>query len=126
MLYKFHRINKFLYQLLVDNNFWFSDPKEFNDPFDMRFFSNLTISVEEKESMYNEMTQSIRQEYPFLNEDAIKGLVSETSKLIDIDKDYNAIITQMSNKFGICCFSEAFDNILMWSHYTDGHKGHLS
>ena len=24
---------------------------------------------------------------------------------------------------GVCCFSEKKDDILMWSHYADGHKG---
>lgn len=24
---------------------------------------------------------------------------------------------------GVCCFSEVFDDLLMWSYYADGHKG---
>jgi Protein of unknown function (DUF2971) len=27
------------------------------------------------------------------------------------------------NKLGICCFSEIRDSLLMWSHYSDGHRG---
>jgi Protein of unknown function (DUF2971) len=27
------------------------------------------------------------------------------------------------NAIGICCFSETYDNILMWAHYADGHRG---
>ena len=27
------------------------------------------------------------------------------------------------DKMGILCFSEHCDDILMWSHYSDGHKG---
>lgn len=30
-----------------------------------------------------------------------------------------------SNKFGILCLSEKCDNLLMWAHYTDCHKGFL-
>lgn len=123
MLYKFHQINKFLYQLLIDNNLWFSDPREFNDPFDMRFFSNVIMSPDKKENMYNEMIKNVQQEYPFLKEDEIKGFITETAEQLDLDKNYNTILLQMSTKFGICCFSETVDNILMWSHYTDGHKG---
>jgi hypothetical protein len=29
----------------------------------------------------------------------------------------------MRNKRGIACFSEVVDNILMWAHYADGHRG---
>ena len=24
---------------------------------------------------------------------------------------------------GVVCFSESYDNIIMWSHYSDNHKG---
>jgi hypothetical protein len=27
------------------------------------------------------------------------------------------------SKVGICCFTEKFDDLLMWAHYADGHKG---
>ena len=27
------------------------------------------------------------------------------------------------NKYGICCFSKKYDQVLMWSHYTDNHQG---
>jgi len=26
-------------------------------------------------------------------------------------------------KYGVLCFSRRWNNILMWSHYADGHKG---
>ncbi len=38
----------------------------------------------------------------------------------------NEGIKYMSDKFskaGICCFSERWDAILMWSHYADKHRG---
>ncbi len=40
-IFKYHRINKFLYDLLINNEIWFSNPFSFNDPFDC----NLTIDV---------------------------------------------------------------------------------
>ena len=29
----------------------------------------------------------------------------------------------MRNQQGVACFSEDVDNILMWAHYADGHRG---
>jgi hypothetical protein len=33
------------------------------------------------------------------------------------------LVNYLSLQFGLVCFSEIADNFLMWSHYTDGHKG---
>jgi hypothetical protein len=35
-------------------------------------------------------------------------------------------ITELKNSknaYGICCFSKEYNNILLWSHYADNHKG---
>lgn len=33
------------------------------------------------------------------------------------------LIIENTKEFGICCFSKSNDNIHMWSHYADSHKG---
>jgi len=33
------------------------------------------------------------------------------------------LVSKLSQKIGIVCFSATNDNILMWSHYADQHKG---
>src|SRR5262249_46903341 len=33
------------------------------------------------------------------------------------------VIDDASTRFGMLCLSEKPDNILMWSHYSDGHRG---
>ena len=40
--------------------------------------------------------------------------------LEQIKKDY---LNNDLNRIGICCFSEIYDNVLMWSHYADSHRG---
>lgn len=37
--------------------------------------------------------------------------------------DAKDIIINNTREFGICCFSQTDDNIHMWAHYADGHKG---
>lgn len=39
-----------------------------------------------------------------------------------VDKAEDLLINN-TKEFGICCFSESNDNIHMWSHYADSHKG---
>jgi len=81
--YKYHSVNRYLFDLLVNQEFWFSKPKDFNDPFDT--------------------SQSNFQEY---KEWLVKSM----------KEDYE-------EKIGVCCFSLDPKSILMWSHYSDNHKG---
>ena len=36
MIYKYHKINKYLYNLLMNNEFYFANPDELNDPMDQK------------------------------------------------------------------------------------------
>ena len=38
-------------------------------------------------------------------------------------QDVKFDIDEAINKIGICCFSKTEKEILMWSHYSDSHKG---
>lgn len=123
MLYKFHRINEYLDTLIKNNCFWFSKPTEFNDPFDMQFSGNLKSTLEDSEMMQNIIKQNIQSEYQNINEKDLSELVSQSLTLIDVDKTINEVLALTFLRFGICCFTESVDNLLMWSHYTDSHKG---
>lgn len=37
ILYKYHKANNYLLELIKRNSVWCSNPYDFNDPFDMRF-----------------------------------------------------------------------------------------
>lgn len=38
-------------------------------------------------------------------------------------KGFRNVFKRLKEKFGIVCFSENVDNVLMWSHYADKHQG---
>ncbi len=123
MLYKFHRINNFLFNLFLDSSLWFSNPGEFNDPFDMRFSSNLKMDSDFKEkTIENELSKT-----DFLSlgiqKDMVRNNVNQDFENFDQDNFLNKIVSTAIQNMGVCCFSEVFDNLLLWSHYTDGHKG---
>jgi hypothetical protein len=123
MLYKFHRINEYLTSLIENNSFWFSKPTEYNDPFDMQFSGNLKSTLEDYELMQKSIKQNIQSEYQTISEKDLSELVSYSLTLLDFDKTINELLTLTLHRFGICCFTESVDNLLMWSHYTDSHKG---
>jgi len=46
--------------------------------------------------------------------------LNSMEKLVANSRD---LIVEKTKEFGICCFSKSNDNIHMWSHYADSHKG---
>ena len=40
-----------------------------------------------------------------------------------IDKTPTATYLNLRKRFYVCCFSKNMNNLLMWSHYADSHKG---
>lgn len=123
MLYKFHRINQFLYSLLLDSKLWFSTPNEFNDPFDLRFISGLQTNKRQKDSAINNLIIQLSDNKIKFNKSKVRQALQKQSKMVDFDKRVNDIIVNDFQTLGICCFSKTIDNILMWSHYADSHKG---
>ncbi|RLC50356.1 MAG: hypothetical protein DRH79_07760 [Candidatus Cloacimonadota bacterium] len=114
--YKFMPINDYTFENLSNNQIWFSSPMDFNDPFDFFIPYNLDFNKEEfekiipkppgiSESMYDQM---------FL---AAKNNPTKLEKWIEIG------LERFKASIKIACFCEKKNNILMWSHYADSHKG---
>ena len=104
-------------KMLENNSMWFSSPKNFNDPFDCQIIPN-TNNTE------SEIRKFLRDNINDLSDSEIDNLAKITfnqpSKWKNtIEKTFDSII----NSTGICCFTENPKNLLMWSHYTDCHKG---
>lgn len=111
-LYKYRPINKTTITLLANSTLYFSSPSIFNDPFDC----NISVHYYAKNKtdlrdwlQNNEGTNEIAKQVSLMPD----GLVD--LKLHQIDND--------SFNFKILCFSKSRENILLWSHYSDEHKG---
>lgn len=106
---------------LANNQLYFDYPINFNDPFDSRVYCSFEGTKEE----FNEKTG--------INiADLNKEMYKEQNGIIKIDYGKLFITDGIKNLHGdvpyviypkICCFSEVYDDILMWSHYADYHKG---
>ncbi len=108
-----------------------SAPECFNDPFD----SQLPIQFD----CLNEETLKDRLSIALFNKLYSLGIPShtlteeekkETLQVVNVSEtlknacsDFNRIIKTEFDSDRIFCFSEVFDNLLMWAHYSDGHKG---
>ena len=117
-IYKYRPINKNTIESLINNTLYFSPPKEFNDPFD----TNVKVDF------IGSPGSEIKKVYK------IKGLTIPDVVYDDVLKDsgnvnkhiemLNESDSDFYHKYSMmCCFSKKKDNLLMWSHYANSHKG---
>ncbi len=102
-LYKYQPLNQRVLGNLARRQLWASSPKAFNDPFELRL-----PRVTEAKGV-----PGIRAVNPELNNLPDNKVVQ---KAIDTYQDH-------ISKFAVVCFTEVYDDLLMWSHYADHHKG---
>lgn len=103
---------------------YFNSPRNFNDPFDC--------------NMALEVSAPYVDELPFIKTFLLEE-TNGTDGQVEIEKMSESEIAAMGivmarkymedrkawafDSYGICCFSEANDNLLMWSHYASSGKG---
>jgi hypothetical protein len=137
--------------ILANKRLRWSSPRLFNDPFDVQREFDLGFDIEElKEPLTNELLALIAAEHiPSFSGNSLAALLvnflrrgdhvdirnrvlSELPHLIDkgiedVKKSsYEELKKQWSEfipEFRILCLSSVHDNPLMWSHYSDSHRG---
>lgn len=109
---------------------WISDPRNFNDPFDLKFIvENRTRSgpFGNEEKLRNAFSEI------FLDNDHVRNnfiydeeLIESLQRWIKGSEHDSWLISQFKRRlsqFGVSCFSQDWNVPLMWSHYGDSHKG---
>ena len=132
-LYRYFPKDNYTKSIFNRNELFFRNPNEFNDPFDckplltserdwnqeeyIRFVINLA-----NDSLGRYLNNGEKQSYEngardkFINSDR-NQLCREFNKII---KEH---LAKSINEFRILCLSEKYNDILMWSHYADKHRG---
>lgn len=107
-LYKYCTYNTNSLSVLINKKIWASKPESLNDPFDCKI-----------------------KFMPEINHEAfIKYLKRTGTSTGDLQKDKKIFLEFLKNepekiisKFGVFSMSQINDNILMWSHYSNQHRG---
>ena len=113
-LYKYRADSDTTLSILENCSMWFSSPESFNDPFDCNL-SEVSSHTQEEANLFLEHILAGRPDREQLLSRGTSVEVAEQS-LISSKK---AVLSRT----GVLCLSREFDNILMWSHYTNCHKG---
>ncbi|MBC8357657.1 MAG: DUF2971 domain-containing protein [Candidatus Aminicenantes bacterium] len=132
VIYKYESFDTYSLSNLKNAQIFFNRPVDFNDPFDS---SLVAQSFENKpEDIVTFYNQWVSNKLPNLPE-KIPDSVKTVDSIDDVPRDFINMVEKGTNEFaeekqkeylnniGCSCFSEVKDNLLMWSHYSNGHKG---
>jgi len=122
LLYKYLPYNQYLFNLLINCEFWMSPPDKLNDPFEGDFRVK-EIKRFQNESTIKRLLESRKK--TFIDEFAFEGNLIEAQNDVNVLSNflYEYINSQIRSKYGITCFSRNQSSVRMWSHYADSHKG---
>jgi len=111
--------------MLLYNELYFASPKDFNDPFDCRIPPNfIDLSIKEKEQYINDLiSNTISIDHPN-HEQITSDIKKRLDDPIKFQKQVEELTFLHQDKFnGIISLSCRWNSILMWSIYSDYHKG---
>lgn len=130
-LYKYRCWNNPLHKrALTHNELYFASPADINDPFDFKISIDYSLlnTIEKRERYVDKL---ILDAHSILVERGINIALKKKELLWRLENDrdqmqdeYNTTDFQWTDeRFGVISFSERWDSILMWAHYSDNHKG---
>lgn len=113
-LYKYRTVNS-VEHLLMNHSIYFSCYKDFNDPFESAFntLEEYTPQQYYDSFLFGEMP-------PKIAEDLTKQIACG---IIDGKTIIKQLIKEVISSMGYYCMTSKPDNLLMWAHYADSHKG---
>lgn len=142
-IYKFRTLSEYSINNVINNDIWFNNPINMNDPYDCKFMwdnfadRNL-ITSKQYLLMYANAPEEFDPELfeyisnnkvsfnEYLQKIKIQGLPA--TPMIDVLRDlHEDLIGKLMNAYlksiYFCSFSENFSSILMWAHYSNNHYG---
>jgi len=131
-LYKFQTYDKWSIKNLISCHIWFSKPEKLNDPFDCAIPIIFTESDKDLTKLVKDHYIKWLRELGKSEEIAARELqylpngkpsLEMKNRTKNMLREHNQQTIVEFSKMGVACFTTVFHNILMWSHYADGHKG---
>ena len=124
--YKYRSIGNdqvnFTKDILTKNELYWASPLSFNDPFDCAPVHVLAGSYLKRKLAIRRI---IRDKMPRLSKQDVKARTTAAMRRSpkDIERMMSESQAALMENTGVCCLSAIPDNILMWSHYADSHRG---
>ena len=120
-LYRYRSMeSKELQGIFENREIYLPNPTSFNDPFECR--PNLIMY---KQKLSTELyIRGLRKRLrPNYNKRQAEGYISNVKIILSDTERLQKVYENFMKGTGIYCLSTVMDDILMWSHYSDSHKG---
>jgi hypothetical protein len=121
-LYKYFSYNQYSLELLINQRLWYAKPASFNDPFDGDFEVSDELDVDE---VLTVLLQIKTSDEKYLSSRSV--LADENGDLKEAEKkkyfEKAKEFCKVYKNVGVLCLTTKRDNVLMWSHYADHHRG---
>ncbi len=123
-LYKYRSLRKqtdklHTERIFTHNEIYFAKYTEFNDPFDC----NLHVSAEGNFVEHKQKLREINPDFSDSKLDIQTRKDLHPNNIRKQEKKIRADIQRINKNVGIFSMSAIRDNLLMWSHYADSHRG---
>lgn len=120
-IYKYRVCNQIFWDGFYSNKLWFSSPLDFNDPYDC--YEYLLGPPEDKNQLIKYM-QSVGENHGMTSAeiDRITDFANNDFELVSQDF-IDTMRRSQIERLAICSMSEVSNDVVLWSHYADGHKG---
>ncbi len=130
VLYKYRNWeDRFQKRILTKNELYFATTNQFNDPFD----ASLPFSYNQEdltdENIFKKLVTTREYRHPLESQEELEKHSRERMRAIDFKANdywhsiYSDYKENINKKIGICSLTAKRDNLLMWAHYANSHKG---
>lgn len=119
-LYRYYRFDNYTEKIFTSNEIYFQIPSKFDDPLDSKLSYVLKGTKEEKQRFLKRNLLLARPDLTYQDINEISAEPSNIEKFFDV---FCKRQNERRDELGIYCLTTLKDNILMWTHYSDNHKG---
>lgn len=111
-------------KIISDCKIWYSNPTQFNDPFDCAP-TNVTFSIDEKREFACGILKSDNPDIPEEWRITLRDAIDDDQKLCQmVDRVLTPeYLDRLMSQYGILSLSSTYDNPLLWAHYSSSHHG---
>lgn len=130
-LCKFVTLNKNIINSIYENNLWHARVDTLNDPFEFyfNFIKELPSSTNDLCKLMNDSNYWVKPHLIVHEREAAIQLLALSkenelrSGIINKLLEHEELLKTKMQTLCVCSLSEAYDEPLMWSHYSDGMRG---
>ena len=125
VLYRYGKFDEYTEKIFTHNAIYFSSPDKFSDPSDSKPYLACDGTMKERKRY---LCKQYQKKNPERSKEGIltyveMEIVTKGRDRIVLEEAAEKTIELLRKRFGICCFTEKRDNILMWTHYAKQHTG---